>query len=223
MTSSVRCLTVWGVATAVAALLVAWLLPAPLDGAGVGSGGFESWLVNGCAVAAAGCVTWGWVLTTLVVVDGWRGRPARSGVPRVVRRAVLAACGLSLAGGLAVPVHADRPAPPPESSGTTQALLVGLPLPDRTTTTTAWIGALGSGRTTPVADTAPAPTEVRVAPGDTLWSIARATLSQDAPVDEIDRRWRAIYRANLDTVGLDPDVIRPGQRLLLPPLESHPR
>lgn len=222
MTGSVRCLTVWGAATAAGALLVAWLIPAPLVGAVQGSGGFESWLVDACAVAAAGCVTWCWVLVTLVVVDGWHGRPARAGVPRVVRRAVLAACGLSLAGGLAVPVHADRPAPPPESPGTTQALLVGLPLPDRTTTTTAWIGALGSRRT-PVSDTTPAHPEVRVEPGDTLWSIARATLPRDASADQIDRRWRAIYRANLDTVGRDPDLIRPGQRLLLPPLESHPR
>ena len=141
MNSTLRCLALWGTATTVSVVLVAGLLPVSMNAAHSGAGSFESWLVASCAFAAAGCVTWGWVLVTLVVVDGRRGRPARAGVPRVVRRAVLAACGLSLAGGLAVPVHADRSAPPP-ASGATQALLVGLPLPDRTTTTTAWIGAL---------------------------------------------------------------------------------
>jgi len=209
-------------ATTTAALLVAWLLPESAGGAAAGSGGFVPWLVSGCALASVGCVAWLWVLATLVVLDALRGRPDRAGVPLAVRRVVLAACGLSLAGGLVVPAHADRPAPPPKSASTTQALLVGLPLPDRTTTTTEWIGTLGT-HPTPARDAAPTHEEVRVEPGDTLWGIARDTLPPHAGSDEIDRRWRAIYRANLDAVGADPDLIRPGQRLLLPPTEDHPR
>jgi len=222
MNGSVRCFVVWGTATAAAAPVVGWLLPEPAGGATAGSGGFAAWLVSGCALAAAGCVAWLWVLVTLVVIDALRGRPDRAGVPTAVRRVVLAACGLSLAGGLVVPAHADRPAPPPESAATTQALLVGLPLPDRTTTTTEWIGSLGT-RPAPVHEVAPARDEVRVEPGDTLWGIARDTLPPGADSDEIDRRWRAIYRANLDAVGADPDLIHPGQRLLLPPTDNHPR
>ena len=222
MNGSVRCLVVWGTVTATAALLVPWLLPEPVGSEAAGSGGFVPWLVSGCALVAALCVAWLWVLVSLVVLDALRGRPDRAGVPAAVRRVVLAACGLSLAGGLAVPAHADRPAPPPESAGSTQALLVGLPLPDRTTTTTEWIGLLDR-RTVPPRDPAPDRDEVRVAPGDTLWDIARDTLPTDAGSDEIDRRWRAIYRANLGAVGADPDLIRPGQRLLLPPIEDHPR
>lgn len=219
MTGTLRSLVVWGTTTAAAVLLVAWLLPEPVGGAAAGSGGFEPWLVSGCALVAAGCVAWLWVLVTLVVVDGLRGRPARSGIPVVVRRVVLAACGLSIAGGLAVPAHADRPAPSPESH--TQALLVGLPLPDRTTTTTEWVSSLGT-RPAPVAGR-PSADEVRVQPGDTLWGIARDSLPPAAGPAEIDRRWRAIYRANRDAVGADPDLIRPGQRLHLPPIGDHPR
>lgn len=220
MNSTVRCLVVWGATTAAAVLLVTWLLPEPVGGQAAGSGSFEPWLVSGCALAATGCLAWLWLLVTLVVVDGLRGRPTRAGVPAVVRRVVLAACGLSLTSGLVIPAHADRPAPPPES-GTTQAILVGLPLPDRTTTTTEWVGGLATGPG-PAAEST-APDAVQVEPGDTLWSIAGDSLPPGADAEEIDRRWRAIYRANLDAVGADPDLIRPGQRLQLPPFESHPR
>lgn len=221
MNSSVRCLVVWGTTTAAAALLVAWLLPGPVGGATAGSGGFAAFLVSGCTLAAAGCVVWLWVLVTLVVADALRGTPERAGVPTAVRRVVLAACGLSLAGGLVVPAHADPDSPAPESASM-QALIVGLPLPDRTTTTTQWIASLGT-RPAPVRDAAPDRDQVRVEPGDTLWGIARGTLPPQASSDVIDRRWRAIYRANLETVGADPDLIHPGQRLLLPPTEDHPR
>jgi len=229
MSGGVRCLVVWGAATTAAALLVAWLLPEPAGSAAAGSGGFGPWLVTGCALTAAGCVAWLWVLVTLVVGEALRGRPGRTaGVPAGVRRVVLAACGLSLAGGLLVPAHADRPGTPPESPGTTQALLVGLPLPDRTTTTTEWIAALRTPPATrPAAPAEPAepaePEMVRVAPGDTLWDIARATLDPGAGSDLIDQRWREIYRANLAAIGADPDLIRPGQRLLLPPRGDHRR
>lgn len=220
MNGMMRCLVVWGMATTTAALLVAWLLPGPVGATATGSGGLASWLVSGCALTATGCVVWLWLLVTLVVAEALGGRPGRPDVPSVVRRVVLAACGLTVTGALVVPAHADRPAPPHESPGAPQALLVGLPLPDRTTTTTQWIGTL-STRPTPRAEASPDRAAVRVEPGNTLWGIALATLRPGADRAEIDRRWRAIYRANLDTVGADPDLIHPGQRLLLPPTPSH--
>jgi nucleoid-associated protein YgaU len=61
-----------------------------------------------------------------------------------------------------------------------------------------------------------APDEVVVRSGDSLWSIAAATLPAGAAPQEVGRRWRAIYLANQSVVGLDPDVIHPGQRLRLP-------
>jgi len=59
-----------------------------------------------------------------------------------------------------------------------------------------------------------APEEERyvVRPGDSLWSIARAHPAGD----DVDLRWRAIWAANRDVVGADPDLIHPGQALRLP-------
>ena len=77
--------------------------------------------------------------------------------------------------------------------------------------------------TAPATDEATAPEPLpraeadsyRVRPGDSLWAIAARTLG-DAPQDEVDRYWRAIYAANRDLVGDDPDLIFPGQTLTLP-------
>lgn len=218
---AIRCLTVWVTATSLTGALLAWLLPAVALGISGPPASFEQLLVACCALAGAGCVGWLWLLVTLVVADAGRGRPARAGVPPVVRRIVLGLCGLSLAGGLATPAHADH-APGPKTASATESLLVGLPLPDRATSTTTWLGSLGAvARSRPVESPPPSPRpdSIRVQPGDTLWELAGASLPADAGPEEIDRRWRRIYRANRDAIGADPDLIRPGQRLLLP----HPR
>lgn len=59
----------------------------------------------------------------------------------------------------------------------------------------------------------------RVRPGDSLWAIACRFLRQasQSPADaEVDRYWRAIFAANRSVVGDDPDLIFPGQVLVLP-------
>jgi nucleoid-associated protein YgaU len=89
-------------------------------------------------------------------------------------------------------------------------LAAGLPVPDRATTTTQWLGLLARPREHPGSAV------VVVAAGDTLWDLATHTLPVTADDAEIQRRWREIYRANRDVVGADPDLIRPGQRLSLP-------
>lgn len=58
--------------------------------------------------------------------------------------------------------------------------------------------------------------EVRVQPGDTLWSIAAAALPASAAASDIDAAWRAWYLTNRQVVGDDPDLIQPGQLLLSP-------
>lgn len=58
-----------------------------------------------------------------------------------------------------------------------------------------------------------------VEPGDSLWRIARSVLTADgvnAGSAEIGAYWRAIYTANRDVIGDDPDLIHPGQELQLP-------
>lgn len=58
-----------------------------------------------------------------------------------------------------------------------------------------------------------APTHV-VAPGESLWSIAAAHLPDTATMADIDRAWRALYRANAQAL-TSPSLIHPGQTLTL--------
>ena len=59
-----------------------------------------------------------------------------------------------------------------------------------------------------------------VEPGDSLWRIAAFVLrgSGDGDPSSVDiaRFWPAIYAANRDLIGDDPNLIFPGQRLLIP-------
>jgi len=211
-----RAATVWGTATAAAGGLIAWLAPVA---AGPRAPGFVGWLVAGSGLVGALCVTWLWVLTTAVVVDVVRGRTApRAGVPGAVRRIVLAACGAALASGLLAPAHADQgpAAEPGPRPAATAALLIGLPLPDRTTTTTRWLGLLGRQAATRDPARGRQADALVVAPGDSLWGIARSTLPPRVSDAEVELRWQEIYRANREVVGADPDLIRPGQRLVMP-------
>ena len=54
--------------------------------------------------------------------------------------------------------------------------------------------------------TPPTPKTYTVKPGDTLWGIAKQTLGDGG-------RWREIYNNNVDVIGKDPNLIRPGQVL----------
>lgn len=57
---------------------------------------------------------------------------------------------------------------------------------------------------------------VRVGPGDTLWSIAARHLGDDATTADVARATRQWHEANRDVLGDDPDLVRPGQRLVTP-------
>jgi hypothetical protein len=198
----IRCLAVWTAATAGLGLVVV-VARAPLAGddltvAAVRRTPLDVALTEVAALALLGCALWMWVATTAVVAGVLRGTPSpssrsASAVPSLVRRVVLAACGVALAGGLAQPSYA---ADPPVHRA---AHLSGLPLPDRAVT--------GSP---PVRRT------VRVRPGDTLWSLAARDLPVGSPDASITARWHAIYAANRSLIGPDPDVIVPGLRLRLP-------
>jgi len=52
--------------------------------------------------------------------------------------------------------------------------------------------------------------------GDALWDVAARHLGPDATAVEIAREWPRWYAANRDTIGADPNLIRPGE-LLRPP------
>jgi LysM domain len=62
----------------------------------------------------------------------------------------------------------------------------------------------------------PAPAHT-VAAGETLWDIAAARLAPTRrSLAGTHRYWQEIYRANRPVVGDDPDLIRPGMRLVVP-------
>ena len=179
--------------------------------------GFETLLVTGCQAAAAVCLAWLWVLVSLVALDAAHGRQRRrAGVPPVLRRVVLAACGAGLAVGVAAPANAGTDGPPASP-------LLGLPVPDRTTSP-GWTDHLPSATPTRGSVTrAVSSRVVVVAPGDSLWSLAAADLPPGAPVDLVDAHWRAIHAANRALIGDDPDLIHPGMRLRLPAIpDSEP-
>lgn len=207
-----RCLAVCAAATVAAVAVLAWLLPdlatdpRALDARGPAGPRFDDLLVWACSAATVAGTCWLWAVTTLVALGAARGRtgPSAPAVPAGLRRAVLAACGVALAGGLASPavaspgqVHHDHPRP------ATAALVSGLPLPDRATA--------------PSRAPAPAPAHsLVVRRGDTLWALARRDLGPRAADGAVNRRWQAIYALNRGVVGANPDVIHPGQQLRLP-------
>lgn len=65
-------------------------------------------------------------------------------------------------------------------------------------------------------DAAPETDEVVVRRGDTLWDLAARTLPPTATDAEIAAEWPRWYAANAATIGADPDLLLPGQRLRVP-------
>jgi hypothetical protein len=179
----------------------------PLGGQGLDDLPFESALLGLCGIVTL--VGWSWTALTsaAVVAHAVSGAWSRPGFdrfcPGAVRRIVLAACGVALTSTIATQATADPTAPPAptavQHSGT--AGLAGLSLPDRVTATHR-PGRLG-------------PT-VPVVTGDSLWAIAERSLPPDASDYQVTVAWRALYRANVEAIGTDPDLIFPGTRLRLP-------
>jgi resuscitation-promoting factor RpfA len=190
------------------------------------------------AAAAVGlCGLWITAVTLATTAEALTGRSwatARAITPRLVRRGVLALCGLAVGGaGVAVPATAAPPEPSPTADrATASATLDGLPVPDRVegrapaatppqasaprrAAAVAEVRGTGGTRTLSAAAEPPAWAVHRVVPGDSLWSIA-AALHPAAEASEIDRTWRRIYRANRSAVGSDPHLLRPGTTLRLP-------
>lgn len=212
-----RCLVVWLAGTSSLGA-GAWLLRtgerrAWADRGALGSLSLDRVLSDIAGGVLLVCLVWAWLVLTATVAEAWRGvTPARrrtSHPSRGVRRVVLAACGVALVSGTAAPAvataaigvagHHDRP---PRRHGA--ALLSGLPLPER---------AVAPRRDR---RRAPAREAVVVRPGDSLWAIARRELPVGASDATVTDRWHAIYAGNRAVIGPDPDLIRPGQRLLLP-------
>lgn len=173
-----------------------------------------------CATALLGGSAWLLGSTTLVALTRLAGafapgsplvarcaRAAERTCPAVARAAVVTALGLSVGTTTVGPALADSGhAAPGAAPGV--ASLTGLPLPDR---------AVGAGPATPAAPAGavPRPREVVVRPGDSLWSIAEGLLGPAADDAEVTAAWHRLHHANRSRVG-DPDLILPGQHLVVP-------
>ncbi len=169
-----------------------------------------SWVLFGCAA-------WAVALGVAVVVESASsGRlPATAwvGCPRPLRRLLLTGVGVALVGAGPVQAPASASGQPP------------LPVPAR---------PVGSVQADPQADTR-SDTRSDTLPGlvvhsgDNLWRLAEDRLPPSAAPGEVAGLVNALHRRNRGVIGPDPDLIRPGQRLVIPlrihgsQLTHHPR
>jgi nucleoid-associated protein YgaU len=158
---------------------------------------FDALLTRGALGALALAGAWTVLVVAAVAVeaatDGRLRFAERAGCPHRLRLWLLTAFVAVL--GVVAPAHASDTGPGPRDAGNrTVAALDGLPLPDRTTGTSA--------------------SAVVVGPGDSLWRIARR-LHPDADDRALARTVAALYAANAARIGPDPDLLQPGQRLLV--------
>jgi nucleoid-associated protein YgaU len=211
----------WGTSGAVAAITAPG--PAAFDdllalvAAGVGWA-VLAWLAAGlllCLAAAARRT------------DGRLGRVAVAVTPLAVRRLAALLLGLGLVGAplaLAMPAQADRTvAAAAQQTGSTSRPF-DVPALDRWTPDRPVAPAATSKQPAePPALLVTRPHRARVVSdhvvvrrGDTLWDIAARALGPDASVADIAASWPGWYAANRSTIGPDPDLILPGQRLRPP-------
>ena len=197
-----RCVAVWLTVTALAAAGTHLCVMSALDILDQGShtSPDAAVLLVAATVGALAC-PWVWTVTTSTVLAHLRGHDVRS--TGLVRRLVLAACGVAVT-FTASPVHAH--------------VLDGLPFPDRASNPDVPAPATPPATTRPTVvetqhDTPPGVHEVR--PGDSLWSIAasHAGTTDSAAVGALVA---ALHEANHSVIGTDPDLIHPGQELVLP-------
>jgi LysM repeat protein len=182
-----------------------------------------------CTAALLVAVTWVGLAGLTVVAEAWRWVPGTDGprsraVPAVVRRAVLACCGIALIGTTSLATSLA----PARAEVDAFARIDGLPLPTRTS------DAVTSGRHWPAPAHAPADDTpalpgatssdpaVRhtVTAGESLWDIAGELHPAGATPDEIARTANLLWRSNQSVIGANPDLILPGQVLKLPPPHS---
>jgi hypothetical protein len=186
-----------------------------------------AWVALGLLVSVTACLPGRW---------GAAGGRLRDAIaPELVRRTAALLLGVSVLGAcgpggaatgeaapttVAAPVAAAAdPAPDPEwlTSVEPKAALVGggPPAPEWTPAPVRALPpvTLAAPRTTGGQTT---PQEVTVHRGDTLWGLAAAHLSANAADAEIAEAWHRWWALNRDVIGADPDLILPGQVLLVP-------
>ncbi len=146
---------------------------------------------------------WALLVVTLSCLGPTGSRLATALTPRLLRGALVAATSAALT---TTPAVASDP-------------LDGLRLPERVTSEPRDAvpppAPTDTGVAAPPRHRAGDVSTVRVRPGDTLWSLVgeRHRRAATARVAREVERWHALNRG---TIGADPDLLRPGQRLHVP-------
>jgi hypothetical protein len=166
-----------------------------------------------CGVAAWACLGWLCIAVVAALLGTLPGRLGALGrrisalsLPAIARPALAGLLGLALLqGGPAAAV-----APGHASSGV--AVSPNDPPPG---------ASLDWPTPAPTVPLQPAPAErgrsiVRIRAGDTLWDLAAARLGPRATIRRTASEWPRWWAANREVIGSDPDVIRPGEQLIVP-------
>lgn len=176
-------------------------------------------------VAVAAC--WfllGWLAVGLLVglageLPGVAGVCARAVatvvLPRAIRQTVALTLGLGLVASGASAAAADPGTTGPGTATSSTGASVDWPLQPPSLPDPPPIPPPVYGGPPGFGD--PVDGAVMVQAGDSLWRLAEDRLAPEASPREIAAAVTAWYRANRQTIGADPDLIQPGQRLLAPP------
>jgi len=190
------------VLTAVLTLLLVtaaarWLLEATASLRHPAGSEYDALLLALAAWVLLVCAAWAVLIGIAAVVEttsaGRLPATAWVGCPRSLRRVLLTGLGVALVGTGPLQATATASAEAP------------LPVPARP------VGMVQSDD-----EAEPRPGLV-VRPGDSLWRIAERRLHSSASVDEVAALVHRLHQRNHGVIGPDPDVIRPGQRLAVPP------
>jgi hypothetical protein len=168
---------------------------------------FDSLLCAAAAWLLVACTGWAALICAAALLEASTAGRIRAttwtGCPPAARRALLAGLGVALAtapGQASSPAWATGPMDNSRQPSAGQAL----PAPAR---------PLGA---------APRPPRVVVRTGDTLWHLAADRLPRASRAivvaDFVDR----LHHRNRDVIGPDPDLILPGERLVIPALTRRP-
>ena len=204
-------------------------------------------LTGGCALLLVTAWLWLLAAVGVCTADALRRRSAalppsvlRPPLVRAVVATVLGAAALSSAPaahagspathGIVVPRDLVDDSPVGHPSG--RGVLAGLPVPDRsvgrlTDRSEDHAGDRTGGRTggrtrdrteDGAAETSADPVRrLQVRPGDSLWTLTAGLLPAGAAAGTVVAGWRLLYAANRAVVGPDPDLLLPGQSLVVGP------
>ena len=176
---------------------------------------FSDLLIAVAGWALAVCAAWAALIVLAALVEAATGGRWRAttwvGCPPALRRTLLALLGVALASAPAQVSAQVTASALGAGSGAGSGAATGvrrsppelaLPVPSRPS------GGLRAGH------------PVVVRPGDSLWRLAAARLPSTATAAEVCALVERLHADNRDVIGPDPDLIRPGQRLVAPP--EHP-